>query len=247
MHKIFSKIDQFFDHNWQLGILRPESGLQILNPDPTFIPYLKAQNARKNHILIRPNKTVESFFLLIDDVPWVTLESQHKAVIGSWFPGRFIVETSPKNFQLWLRFDSPLSLSKKIELLQHFKSDPACYPKSRFGRCPGFRNTKPKYLSKDSFFPLAKMIWIDYAKYADLLYTDFDSADLPARDYYEKGNESQTDFAFTLALLRRGVSDIEIKNRILVERSDWKNHFSESKKFNYLDRTIRKAKLVIGV
>lgn len=62
------------------------------------------------------------------------------------------------------------------------------------------------------------------------------------RDRYQKGNDSETDFAYTLALIRNGFSDHHIRSRILAERSNWKHHQSEKKQTQYLNRTIRRAR-----
>ncbi len=50
------------------------------------------------------------------------------------------------------------------------------------------------------------------------------------RSNYEKGNESSTDFAYALALIRRGYQDDDVRRRILFERNDWQNHESEKKR-----------------
>ena len=64
------------------------------------------------------------------------------------------------------------------------------------------------------------------------------------RDYL-RPNESQTDFAYTLALARRGYSDQQIRKRLLAERTCWENHRGERKRNLYLDRTIRRAREII--
>jgi hypothetical protein len=66
------------------------------------------------------------------------------------------------------------------------------------------------------------------------------------RPLYDKGNESATDFAYALALYRRGFIRTEIYNRIIQERQDWRNHAGEQKKIHYLTRTLLKAEKIIG-
>jgi hypothetical protein len=66
------------------------------------------------------------------------------------------------------------------------------------------------------------------------------------RDRYQKGNESQTDFAYTLALIRKGFSDEQIRSRILAERSNWNHHQGEYKQRFYLNSTITQARKIIG-
>ena len=54
------------------------------------------------------------------------------------------------------------------------------------------------------------------------------------RSDYNKNNESETDFAYILALLNRGFKTDEIINKILIERTNWKNHQSKKRKRHYL-------------
>ena len=66
-----------------------------------------------------------------------------------------------------------------------------------------------------------------------------------ARRDYLRPNESQTDFAHTLALLRREYSDLQMRERLLIERTSWENHHGEQKWNLYLERSIRRAKEII--
>ena len=80
-----------------------------------------------------------------------------------------------------------------------------------------------------------------------------DDGPLPTRDRYYKGvdakgkvRESEQDFAYMLALVRRGVDDETIKDRIRSERSDWENHRGANRMERYLDDSLKKARSVIG-
>ena len=68
-----------------------------------------------------------------------------------------------------------------------------------------------------------------------------------SRSQYNRQDESATDFAYALALAlaRRNLDDETIKNRILLERKDWKNHHGEKKRKAYLHRTVAKARAII--
>jgi hypothetical protein len=75
---------------------------------------------------------------------------------------------------------------------------------------------------------------------------------LPDRGQYYKGvdakgkvKESEQDFAYILALLRRGVDDETIKARVMNERTDWENHKGPKRMADYLDRSLIKAKSII--
>lgn len=259
MIEIFQKLDRYFKSNWHLAVLDLKKGRWIIESKPAVIPYLKSQNAQGRHILIQP-KNPETY-LMADDLSDSLLCAHHKLPDGSFKPGRMVVETSPSNFQVWIHFRHPLCLDQKRFLLRKLHSDPAADPNNRFGRCPGFRNRKEKYQNHQGNFPLAKLIWVDWKHQTRIpkgfftppIFRKPTISPLPsfggvcqnvARDNYQKGNESQTDFAYTLALIRKGFSDDQIRSRILAERSNWNHHQSEYKQRLYLNRTIAKARKI---
>jgi hypothetical protein len=260
MEIIFQKLARYFDNLWHLGILDPRKGLWTVHPSPERIPYLKALNARGCHIFMKPERL--EYYLLADDLSPDTLARQHHFPDGRWKPGRMVVETSPENFQVWIHSNRPLDSLEKRFWLQKMHSDPAAHPENRWGRAPGFRNTKEKYRSPDGRYPLAKLIWIDWASRADIPALTPRTPLLPAvshphprglvcrqplpsRRHYLRGNESATDFAYAIALARRGASDQQIRQRIRSERTIWTNHQGETRFNRYLDRTIRRARAVV--
>ena len=261
MIAIFEKLDRYFMGNWRLAVLDLEKGRWLIDPKPAIIAYLKSQNAKGRHILIQP-KAPENY-LLADDISPKLLCAHHKRPDGSFKPGRMIVETSPSNFQVWLHFNHPLGLDQKRFLLRILRSDPAADPNNRFGRCPGFRNRKAKYQTAQGHFPLAKLIWIDWshqtwipdgfcfprmpqASTVSPLPSFWGVCQSLSRDRYQKENESRTDFSYALALIRKGFSDDQIRSRILAERSNWNHHRNEKKQMLYIDRTIGRARKILG-
>lgn len=65
------------------------------------------------------------------------------------------------------------------------------------------------------------------------------------RTDFECGDESRTDFRYTLYLLRMGCSDDDIKKRLLNERKKWENHIGSRRLESYLQRTINKARSIV--
>ncbi|WP_435051693.1 hypothetical protein [Desulfoferrobacter suflitae] len=65
------------------------------------------------------------------------------------------------------------------------------------------------------------------------------------RKQFDCGDESRTDFAYVLALLRRGLNDIFIRDRILTERTCWDSHLGTKRINHYLTRTIQRAKKIV--
>ncbi|WP_281795680.1 DNA-primase RepB domain-containing protein [Desulforhabdus amnigena] len=166
MEKLFQKMARYFLNLWQLGVLDPQKGLWTVKPALEKIAYLRSQNARGCHILIKP--LCIDHYLLADDIDRQTLLRHHCFPSGQWKPARMIVETSPENFQVWVHSSRALSLEEKRMWLERMRSDPAAHPKNRWGRCPGFRNTKEKHRSPTGRFPLARLIWIDWDSQADI-------------------------------------------------------------------------------
>lgn len=207
-----------------------------------------------------------SCYLLADDLSWPVILRHHRSIDGSWKPGRMVIETSPRNFQVWIHSLRPLSLMEKRYWLKRLMSDPGADPNNRWGRCPGLRNRKDKYRSTEGHYPLSRLIWIDWKRLAavppippESLGTNPKSiSHLPqrrvvcrhtteeiSRSDYERGDESATDFSYSLALMRTGYTDDQIRSRILSERTCWHNHLGQKRIGHYLDRTIRRARAII--
>jgi len=262
MRTVFNKLNRFFCNKWHLAVLDMHTGRWMIKPKISYIPYLKAENANGRHILLKPEESFESYYLLVDDVTWPIIKCHHHFPDGAWKPGRLVVETSPSNYQVWIHSVRPLSLDEKRFWLQKMHNDPGADPHNRFGRCPGFRNRKEKYRTSYGDYPLAKLIWIDWERQVSIPQSAYESSrgNVPlshqplggvcqsyaiTREDYVRGDDSATDFSYALALMRKGYSDHDIRMRIISERSIWDNHQGQRKINDYLDRTIRKARYVL--
>jgi hypothetical protein len=115
------------------------------------IPLLKAHNARGAHIYIRP--AGEHRYTVLDDLSAGAVEQL--AVDG--FEPCAVVETSPGNFQTWLKhgdvYPAALSTFVALTLARRYGADPSAADWRRFGRLPGFTNCKPKYRRENGLFP----------------------------------------------------------------------------------------------
>lgn len=166
MRNVFAKLNRFFNDKWKIAIPDMEKGRWIPDPKTRFIFYLKAENANSRHILIRPYPEIESAYLMADDIDRSLSMRHHKYADGAWKPGRMIVETSPGNYQVWIHSSRKLTLDEKRYWLKKLRSDPGADPNDRWGRCPGFRNRKQKHREPGGGYPLARLIWIDWARMA---------------------------------------------------------------------------------
>lgn len=252
MERIFYKLKRYFYGQWVVGVLDFSCGLWSREPAASNIAYFKAQNAAGRHILIRPCPNIESYYMLADDLNWSLVNRHHRFSTGEWRPGRMAIETSPGNFQVWIHSSRSLPIAEKRYWLKKLHSDPGADPKHRWGRCPGFRNRKAKYRDANGNYPLSRLIWVDWKRMAEI---PDPFSHLPrggvcqneclSRSHYERGDESATDFAYALALFRRGFTASEIRTCILSERSDWRHHRGRHRMENYLIRTLKRAQTLI--
>jgi hypothetical protein len=263
MKKIFEKLNRFFAGNWQIAVLDLLKGRWFVEPKEACIPYLKAENAKGNHILIRPLPETEPFFMLADDLDVHLLRCHHRQADNKWRSGRMVIETSPDNYQVWIRSSRTLELEEKKYWLKRLHSDPGADPNHRWGRCPGFRNRKKKHRDVHGGYPLAKLVWVDWQQKAAIppgsistVVTASSLSPLPkggvchykniSRQSYDRGDESATDFAYALALARRNFSDQQIKDRIINERQNWQNHQGKKRMNDYIWRTIAKTRDILS-
>jgi len=261
MGSIFEKLSRYFYHRWHVAVLDMHIGRWVVEPKPSNIAYLKAENANGRHILLQPHSTIAPYYLIVDDICWPLIQQQHQHKDGRWKPGRMLVQTSNNNFQLWIHSRRPLSLNQKRYWLKKLNSDPGADPKNRWGRCPGFRNRKDKHRNSTGGYPLSKLIWIDWKGLADIPKISTPQGPLQkfphqptqggvcqhreiCRLDYQRADESATDFAYAIALFRRGYTAQFVRHCILFERKNWKNHSGEKRKRHYLERTIKRAKTI---
>ncbi len=262
MKTILWKINCFFYGHCSLAVLDEAAGRWIVKSESKNISYLKAENANGRHILVKPDQQIEPYYLLVDDLNINQVNSHHRSSANLYKYGRMVVETSPGNYQVWIHSSRSLSLNEKRYWLKKLNSDPGADPHNRWGRCPGFRNRKQKYRTASGQYPLAKLVWVDWKNKANIPKIRLNLSkktifspqpqrgvchnNTLTRTNYEKQDESATDFAYALALCRNGFNQIEISQRIIAERLNWKNHNSPKKIENYLNRTIAKAFKIVG-
>ncbi|MCA1793059.1 MAG: RepB family DNA primase [Desulfobacteraceae bacterium] len=168
MERILQKICNYFNHRFTLAVLDESTGRWPVTYSPKNIPYLKAENAGGRHILIKPDSAIQPYYLLADDLDSDLLTRHHQLKSGIFKPGRMVIETSPGNYQVWIHSSRHLDLAEKRYWLGKLHSDPGADPKNRWGRCPGFRNRKVKHKTPSGQYPLAKLVWVDWKRQANI-------------------------------------------------------------------------------
>jgi hypothetical protein len=119
------------------------------------IPWLKLQNLQGRNIYIRPKG--EHNLSLVDDLKaeWV----DQMSAVG--FKAAVLVETSPGNYQAWLKHPRVLpretSTAAARALADTFGGDKGAADWRHFGRLAGFTNRKLKYQSPEGLFPFVRL------------------------------------------------------------------------------------------
>ena len=118
------------------------------------IPWLRLQNCYGRNIYIRPRG--EHNLSLIDDLTAASIERMK----AEGFHPALVVETSPGNFQAWLkhsrRLSKELGTAAARALAQEYEGDLGAADWRHFGRLAGFTNRKEKYKA-DGLFPFVML------------------------------------------------------------------------------------------
>ena len=132
---------------FDLGVLRAH-GMMLLYESLTAsqicarFAWLQRENARRAHIFVRPHGL--SRLTLVDDLSSSALNSMKR----TGFAPTLVVETSPRNFQAWLKHARGFSNRESStvaarELAARFQGDQSSADWRHFGRLAGFINQKP--------------------------------------------------------------------------------------------------------
>ena len=121
------------------------------------VPWLRHQNREGRNIYIRPKG--EHDLSMVDDLTKDAVSAMKEA----GFNPAVIVETSPGNYQAWLKH--PERLSKEVStaaaraLAEKFGGDRGAADWRHFGRLAGFTNRKAKYFDASTgLYPFVRLI-----------------------------------------------------------------------------------------
>ena len=151
---------------FEIGLFKPEAGdgEAIMVPRVwdrealvRSVPWLRHENLSGRNIYIRPKGEHE--LSLVDDLSAEGVLAMKR----SGFDPALTVETSPGNFQAWLkhpeRLDKETGTAAARELAQRFGGDTKAADWRHFGRLAGFTNRKSKYRNDATgLYPFVKVI-----------------------------------------------------------------------------------------
>jgi hypothetical protein len=156
---------------FDLGVLRAH-GMMVLHESLTApqirarLVWLRRENARRAHIFVRPHGL--SRLTLVDDLSDAALNSMKRA----GFAPTLVVETSPGNFQAWLKHVQVFSNRESAtvaarELAARFQGDPSSADWRHFGRLAGFINQKPTRRLPNGLQPVVRLREFSGAAFAE--------------------------------------------------------------------------------
>jgi hypothetical protein len=144
---------------YDIGVLYRRTGKMILRtwkPSQLFsnLSELKRTNAAGADVFIRPAGPRNQGLLLIDDLG----SSQLQALEKDGLRPAVVVETSPFNYQAWVRISlkplAPVVATKAARLLANrYRGDLNSADWRHFGRLSGFTNRKPQHIDVNGMFP----------------------------------------------------------------------------------------------
>lgn len=165
-HAVQSQIAAMGAQIFEVGLFKPaahEQGQAVMIPrtwdrDTVLrsLPWLRLQNADGRNVYVRPKG--EHDLSLVDDLT----SDAVKRMKATGFSPAVVVETSPGNFQAWLKhprqLPRELSTMAARKLAEDFGGDRGAADWRHFGRLAGLTNRKPKYMSETGLFPYVRLI-----------------------------------------------------------------------------------------
>lgn len=206
----------------------------------TALGFLRGKNLEGFNIYARP---MDLRFALVDDV---SPENLRRPGIP---PPRLVVETSPRNLQVW--YDAGRTLEEEparilcVTLCRLLRGDPQSARPYQIARLPGFTNRKPKHRQPNGRFPYVHVLEV---RPEAVLPADFrldpaildDQESVPARtksvENKEETDRSREDWHLATKLLRAELPPERVRERLLDQPK------GQVRGADYVDLTLRRAR-----
>jgi hypothetical protein len=260
---------------FEVGLYKPDAG-----GEPVMIPrvwdqdallrsigWLRLQNMQGRNIYIRPKG--EHDLSLVDDLK---PESIARMKAGGFQPAA-IVETSPGNFQAWLKHPTGLprevSTAAARELASLFHGDLGAADWRHFGRLGGFTNRKPIHTMEDGRFPFVQVVESTGERYSagsallkkieqklreaqvkrEQMSRTADATTIKTIDAFwsnplYSGDHTRSDLAYAIYALAHGSSEEHVANAIRTR--DLSHKGNEKRQGEYVERTLKKASSLLS-
>jgi hypothetical protein len=227
------------------GLMRAYRGVKEAKDfDGNMLAWLKAKNAEGYQIYCRP---IGWQYVLLDD-----LTPDNLARAKELAPC-VVMETSPANFQAWLRLNAvPGSREEALsicrELADLLGADRGSAEPDHVGRLPAFTNRKEKYRTAKGYpfvkLPVATPVKTSFYPQGGALCLKEHSTPLlngmNAPVHHAGHDRSRSDFNLACMLIRQGKTDGHIREQL--ERLSEK---AQGRKDDYIGRTIANARKAV--
>jgi hypothetical protein len=260
---------------FEVGLYKPEAnGEPVMIPRVwdretlvRSIPWLRLQNLNGRNIYIRPKGGHD--LSLVDDLKPASISRMK----SEGFQPAAVIETSPGNFQAWLKHPAvlPREVSTAVarELASRFGGDLGAADWRHFGRLAGFTNRKPKYAMEDGRYPFVRVIESSGERYsagAECVKqieqklrqqlskpTEVSRSAEPTRlktiDQFRSnplysGDHTRIDLAYAIYALAHGSSEADVV--IAIRGRDLSHKGNEKRQGDYVERTLKKAASVLS-
>src|SRR5579863_4285016 len=151
---------------FEVGLFKPDVGPaesvmipRVWDTDKVIksVPWLRYQNREGRNIYIRPRG--EHDLSMVDDLTKDAVSTMKRA----GFSPAVVVETSPGNYQAWLKHPEKLndevSTAAARALAEKFGGDRGAADWRHFGRLGGFTNRKGKYFDASTgLYPFVRLV-----------------------------------------------------------------------------------------
>lgn len=163
---VLQQIEAMGSDLFEIGLFDPNAAIGEPNMIPRVwdaatvvksVPWLRHQNRLGRNVYVRPKG--EHDLSMVDDLTAGAVLSMKDA----GFNPALVVETSPGNFQAWLRHAGQVAKEESTAaaraLAEKFGGDCGAADWRHFGRLAGFTNRKAKYLNAETgLFPFVRLI-----------------------------------------------------------------------------------------
>lgn len=110
------------------------------------LDWLKHENFKGCDIYVRPARSAPSRLILVDDLSMGALSRLQAGP----YPAAVTVQTSPGNYQAWIKLDDDMPADVRREVARHlareYGGDPNSADSAHYGRLAGFTNRKPEHI-----------------------------------------------------------------------------------------------------
>ena len=145
---------------FEIGLFRANATMILLTFDSDGVlkslPRFRFENCQGGNVFIRPDG--EHNLSMVDDL---NVQSIRRMKVMGLSPA-LVVETSPGNFQAWIKHSRvlPKELSTAVarRLAKDLGGDAGAADWRHFGRLAGFTNRKLRHQGSDGLFPFVKLV-----------------------------------------------------------------------------------------